>query len=49
MIRVDKMVLGPLGTNTYLLEDAQTGRRAVVDPASADERLLEEIRLHAEF
>lgn len=49
MIRVEKMVLGPLGTNTYLLEDVQTGRRAVVDPALADERLLEQIQLHAEF
>ena len=49
MIRVETMVLGPLGTNTYLLEDEQTGRRAVVDPAFSDPRFLECIQKHAYF
>lgn len=39
-INVEKFVLGPLETNTYLVTETESGVCAVVDPAIEDERLL---------
>lgn len=40
-ITVEKIVLGEIETNTYIVTDGVSGETAVVDPALPDERLLQ--------
>lgn len=41
---VSRIVVGPLGTNCYIVKNEKTGKGFVVDPGSGAERILEEIK-----
>ena len=43
-MNIKTLVLGPLQTNCYILEDPISGEIAIIDPAVADESLFEAIR-----
>lgn len=40
-IKVGRMVLGPIGTNTYLVMDEETRDLAVIDPAANADRIMQ--------
>jgi len=44
---IERFVVGPLATNTYVVHDGKSGRGAVVDPAFFDERMATFIRRRA--
>lgn len=46
MLEIISLVLGPVGTNTYLLGDHQSQSAVVVDPAWDGELILEEAKRH---
>jgi len=43
-MNIQTLVLGPLETNCYILEEPISGKMAIIDPAVADERLFEAIK-----
>jgi len=44
MLQIEKWVLGPVATNTYLVGDSDTNQAVVIDPAWDGKFLAEEIR-----
>ena len=40
---VSRIVVGPLGTNCYIVKNEQTGKGFVVDPGSGAEKILADI------
>ena len=40
MMKIEKFVLGSLGTNCYLIENEETKELVVVDPATCREYLI---------
>lgn len=46
MLEIIPLVLGPVGTNAYLVGDTQTHSAAVIDPAWDGEIILDEARRH---
>src|SRR4030066_1197025 len=46
MLEIISLVLGPVGTNAYLLGDPQSHSAVVVDPAWDGELILEEAKRH---
>lgn len=43
-ISVEKLILGDISTNTYIVTDSESGECAVVDPAEENEHLLGKLR-----
>lgn len=43
-ISVEKLVLGDIATNTYIVTDSESGECAVVDPAEENEYLLSKLK-----
>lgn len=46
-IAIERFVVGPLATNTYVVHDGKSGRGVVIDPAFFDERMVTFIRRRA--
>ena len=44
MLQIEKWVLGPVATNTYLVGDSETNQAVVIDPAWDGKFLAEEIK-----
>ena len=44
MLQIEKWVLGPVATNTYLVGDPDTNQAVVIDPAWDGKFLAEEIK-----
>jgi glyoxylase-like metal-dependent hydrolase (beta-lactamase superfamily II) len=44
MLQIDKWILGPVATNTYLVGDTETNQGVIVDPAWDGKFLAEEIK-----
>lgn len=43
MIKIHSYIVGPIATNCYLIEDAETGKLAVIDPGDRCPELVDEI------
>ena len=43
-MKVERFVLGPLGTNTYIAADPVSGEAVIVDPAGDDKRFINRVK-----